>query len=335
MDSVLHNSSPHPLTAQQHADVHRLIEHSRASHTKKTYEVGVRSWQRYATTYRYTLFPATPSEVALWLSDLFDQGKSTATVRTYLQSLRDYHRERGSQALDDVEGIRRVIAGISRLNREKDVRKARALSPTEVVMLVSYARMLQSPRGTRDAAWWLLATSLGLRYSDSVVLQRRDVRLVPDKGAVITVRYSKTDQYATGAQLALSQSSMAHIDPVRAIQDLLRILPEEPTTPLFQGLRKNGQWTGQSLSNVGLNKAIARLADESGINTERVTTHSARATFATNAYIAGIDESAIAMTGRWKSLSIQRSYRRVDDDSMFDKRASASHWLEESLRSRH
>lgn len=331
MESHLTSTHTGPLAFPSEHDVLRLVDHSRSDNTHRTYDVGVRSWARFASTYSYQVFPADPAEVALWLSALFDEGKSTATAKTYLQSLRDHHRERGSSALNDIEGLRRVMQGIQRLNRERDARKARALSPTELMMLVGQSRMSGTLRGTRDTAWWLLCTSLGLRYSDAAILERRDIRFVEEKGAVVTLRFSKTDQFARGTDLALARARFAHVDPVMALTDLLKALPEDPHTPVFQSVLKSNRWSGRSLTNTGLNKAIRRLADDTGINGERLTAHSARVTFATNAYAAGIDESAIAITGRWKSLSVQRSYRRVDDESLFDKRSTASHWLEETL----
>lgn len=320
----------------EHAQaVKDVIDHSHAENTHSTYSVGWRSWERFAATYGYTIFPSQPEAVAAWLVHLAEEGKSPATTVTYLQGVMDRHRQASiAVPLENSEGLRRTVRGLAREGRQHGAKKARALTATELMRLVGYASTDETPGGRRDVAWWLTCTSLGLRYSDAAALRRKHVRFVEGKGAVVTVPYSKTDQAAVGVDLPLLQLGVEwqHMDATRALSRLLAVLPDDEDTPLFQGAYKGRQaFRGSAASCQGLNQWFRDLADAAGVPSLGLSTHSARATFATGAYSAGIGEDAISRTGRWASLSIQRSYRRVSDDEMFSPDVNASDWFQRLL----
>ena len=326
--------SPSTVSPEQQEQVARLINGAHAENTSATYNVGWRSWLRFCERFGHTSLPAAPEAYAAWLADLDLKGLTANTIATYAQGVLDNHRAAGcAGALAGSEGVKRTLQGIRRAARGYTERKARALSVAELARLCGAAG--DTLVGVRDRAWWLLATSTGLRYSDSAVLSREHVRFVEGRGAVVTVPWSKTDQTGDGVELPIAGllPEYAALDPVLSLRALLEALPDDGG-PLFRGVFKGSTgWREGAVSCQGLNTAITSLAERAGVSTERLTTHSARATFATGAYAAGVSEHAISLAGRWASLTIQRGYRRISDAERFNDEVLASDWTQRLMRS--
>lgn len=306
------------------------IASAHSENTTSTYSVGWASWERFCKRYRYMSFPASPETVAAWLVQLQSEGKSVSTVLTYYQGVADAHRAAGMADVLAVEGVRRVLMGVRRAARGQEKHKARALSVEELRAMVSTED--RTLLATRNRAWLLLSSSIGLRYSDSAVLRKKHVRFVEGKGCVVTVPWSKTDQEGKGVDVAVSTllPQFRALDATHALANLLRMLPDEPEQHLFPGVFKGGYKIRESaMTNQGLNTALIKMALNAGVNSEGLSSHSARATFATNAYASGASEHSISLTGRWSSLVVQRGYRRISDDDLFSD--VASDWAQRLL----
>lgn len=316
------------LKAQHRASVAEALTSAHSENTERSYTTGWNAWEKFCSTHGYQTLPASPEAFAAWLISLRDEHKAPSTIDLYRSAVLDRHRIAGHASVLEAEGVRRTVRSIHRSTRGHEKVQARALSLNELMRLVGGCD-LDTYQGLRDRAWWLLATATGLRYSDSAVLTRARVRFIQGKGAVITVPWSKTDQEGVGVELPVPSLRPEHagLDAVKAVKELLDVLPEGDDQPLFPGLYKGGmRWREGVVSNKGLNLSIVALAEKVGVSTENLTTHSARATFATNAYKAGISEHAISMAGRWSSLTVQRGYRRVTDAERFT--VIASDWTQ-------
>ena len=89
--------------------------------------------------------------------------------------------------------------------------------------------------------------------------------------------------------------------PVRAMKKYRRLCPERsPTLPLFQ--RSDGRFCTPGWLNGVLRKAAL---DPHG----RLTTHSLRIGFATAAAAAGVPDTVIRISGRWRGASYLRYVR--------------------------
>ena len=71
--------------------------------------------------------PASPELVAAFLAELAEEGKSVDTLRLTKSALAAVHRSTGHQDPTDNEGVRKVMAGIARVNGRRQ-RQAKSLT---------------------------------------------------------------------------------------------------------------------------------------------------------------------------------------------------------------
>jgi site-specific recombinase XerD len=135
----------------------------------------------------------------------------------------------------------------------------------------------ETPLGARDRAMLLLGFGATLRRSELVSLALGDVETVPDRGLLLTIGRSKTDQVGAGQRVAVhANPAEPGCCPAAALEAWLRHRREAPdldwtatatmraARPLFCAVAKAGKVTGQGLSD----KAVVRLmkqAAEDGV----------------------------------------------------------------------
>jgi site-specific recombinase XerC len=116
-----------------------------------------------------------------------------------------------------------------------------------------------SPLGLRNRAILLTGFGEALRRSEIVALNGGNLEFVDDRGVVLTVRRSKTDQHGAGQAIAIWRSD----DPDLCAPTALRRWLEHRAArhaddSLFVGLCAGGMMTGTRLSD----KAVVRLVKD-------------------------------------------------------------------------
>ena len=117
----LHNSSgdlpPAGLTLQDQRRIQDALDSSTSPNTRRAYN---KAWRRFeawaASRGRGHSLPVSPELVAAFLAELAEAGKSVATLRLTKSALAAVHRSTGHQDPTDNEGVRKVMAGIARVN---------------------------------------------------------------------------------------------------------------------------------------------------------------------------------------------------------------------------
>lgn len=204
--------------------------------------------------------------VSGWLSSLGNRGLSPRSSARKLSALRSFMRFLVQE--DAVERDPTRLAARAKLGR----RLPRPLTQEQVLRLLD-APSSTSPRGLRDRAMLSLMYSSGLRVSELVQLQRRDVDLV--RGVLVAHGKGGKRRLVPIGEVAsdhLSAHLAAQVAPQgKAVSDLV-----------FQG-RRGKPWTRQMVW-----KIVGRHARAAGLP-GRVHPHRLRHSFATHLLAGGAD----------------------------------------------
>jgi integrase len=139
-----------------------------------------------------------------------------------------------------------------------------------------------------------------MRRSELAALTLADVEFQPG-GILLTIRRSKTDQYADGQVVAVVHGQHAVTDPIAALDAWLGHRGPDPGRP-FTSMR-NQTVTREPISGEAISIVLRKRARAAGLAAERITAHSLRAGHATSAAVAGVALDRIAAQTRHKRLS--------------------------------
>lgn len=118
---------------------------------------------------------------------------------------------------------------------------------------------------------------------------------------MLTIRRSKTDQYADGQTVAVVHGQHAATDPIAALDAWLAIRGSDPGR-LFTAM-PHRVTTLEPISGEAISIVLRKRAKAAGLAAERITAHSLRAGHATTAAVAGVTLDRIAAQTRHKRLS--------------------------------
>jgi integrase len=172
-------------------------------------------------------------------------------------------------------------------------------------------------RDVQDYALLLLGFAFAGRASDLVSLDVSDLEFT-DRGLLVHLRRSKTDQEGAGEVVAVPAGQHPETDPVLAVRRWLA-LAEVSAGPLWRGADRWGNLSSERLSTRGVTRAIQRAVARTEMDAAGLSSHSLRAGFATSAAAAGASERSIAAQTRHRSMSTLRRYIRMA--TAFDENA--------------
>ena len=298
--------APTGLTVQNQRRIQEALDSSTSANTRRAYNQAWRRFEAWMKDHgRGHPLPATPELVAAFLAELAEEGLSVATLRLTKSALAAVHRSTGYQDPTDNEGVRKVMAGIARVNGRPQ-RQAKPLIETALAAVKATAMQPRRHRGRAvrgENAWAarrrgqvdvallsVLRDGL-LRRSEAAALRWGEVEIQEDGSARLHVRRSKTDPEAEGTVL--------YIGP-EAAEALVAIMPEgfavvDPSTPVF----------GLSASQIG--RRVNAAAKAAGLG-DGFTGHSGRVGMAQDLAAAGVELPALMHAGRWKSSKMPARY---------------------------
>ncbi|MGA7094775.1 MAG: tyrosine-type recombinase/integrase [Candidatus Cybelea sp.] len=277
---------------------------AQAGNTRRAYRIGWNDFFSYCADHGFESLPATPQTVALYVTALAERAK-LATIRLYLVSITEKHRETGLESPTSHEMVRRIVRGVARTIGASQARKS-------AVTLDHLRAMLLEVRGDdlkakRDRAIVLLGFAAALRRSELAALRAEDLRF-EKRGLVVTIRRSKTDQEAKGAEIAVPYVASHSLCAVRAVKAWLNAAGITSGF-LFRSFNLQREMLTTPIEGRDVANLVKKLAFKARLDGD-FSGHSLRAGFATSAAAAKVSLDAIARTTRHKSLSVLMGYVR-------------------------
>lgn len=299
---ALQNSLPaHLSEGIEHA--RKLIAARHSAATRKAYESDTKDFTGWAQANGLQSVPASIEAVVLYVTELSAKGLKPASISRKVAAIKHHHRQAGLQSPTDSEPVKAAVAGIKRTKGTAQ----RQVSPATIEVIEKLlATCGDTLIGHRDRALIALGFGAALRRSELVSLRVEDIQ-VTNKGLVVRLPKSKTDQEGRGQEVAVLDGSRLQVK--RLLSDWLEV---------------SGILTGQvfPLSDRHIANIIKTRAKAAGLDAKGFSGHSLRAGFLTSAANAGADLFRMMDVSRHRSINTVRGY--VRKAQQFDNHAGAA-----------
>lgn len=302
-----------------------LEEYEAASIAENTIAAYTRDWNAWVAwcaTRGTSPRPADTTMLGVYLTQKARAGVPPTSLARYLAGIGHFHEEAGYDRPAHIPGLRRIMRGIRRKARDAGIRpvKARALDTDAIKALVS--DLPAGRAGVRDRAVILVGYALGLRVSELVALEARDVSPGYGDGLDVYLASGKTDQEGKGRTLALARGTRVDTCPVTALQHWVAAAGITEG-PIFRRVYKGtAQTVGvRPLDVKSVRLILQRAADRAGVSLERLSPHSLRGGHITTAYRKGTSEPKMAETTGHRSILVMRGY---NDSERWENPSSAN-----------
>jgi integrase len=278
-----------------------------AEHTMSSYASDWHAFVRWCEQVGRSALPASPDTLTLYVTWLLvESGRKCSTAQRHVASVAHFHR---NALLPSPAGqeVRAVLSSVRRTRRERPAGKT-ALAADDLVR-VAGACNCATNLGTRDRAIVVLGFASSLRRSELAALLLSDVTF-DDRGLVVLVRKSKTDQDGAGRLLGVWPGERALTDPVRVLGAWIdRRGPWEG--PLFPAIpNRFDHVSRRPVSGEAVNEAIKRAIARAGIDPASYGAHSLRAGAITASADAGRSDQEIMNFSGHISAKVMRGYIR-------------------------
>lgn len=267
------------------------LDASKADATKRAYRSDWVAFVGFCQGYGYEPLPTAPEVLAAYLSNMAD-AFSWATIARRLSTISQAHKVKGVENPAEHPLVREVCRGIKR-------RLGVAGKQAKPLLPVDLARWLpllgDGPTGIRDASILTMGLAGGFRRSELAALRVDDVEET-ERGLIVTVRRSKTDQAGEGLLKGIAFGRNAVTCPVERWRAWRGIFPDEESA--------------YGVSDKTVVRAVKRLVKLGGENPDDYSGHSLRAGFVTAAVQAGVPADVIMRQTGHKSHEVMNRYIR-------------------------
>lgn len=284
---------------------------SKSEATRRAYRSDWQDFAAWCAGNGLTELPAAPASVATYIAQLADRGKKVSTIRRRIAAIVYAHRLKECPVPTDAEPVRAVLSGIRRRLGVAVERKApataRALQKMTGVRRQKEAAACDL-RSLRDRALLLLGFAAALRRSELVGLDVEDLEFV-DRGLIVHIDRSKTDQDGAGAEIAVPNGTK--LKPVAAVREWL-MAAAIADGPVFRpiGKGKSGRVKPTRLTDKSVAQIVKRYAAAAGFDASTFSGHSMRAGFITTALENGADFFKVMDVSRHRDVEVMRAYDR-------------------------
>ena len=276
---------------------------AQSASTRRSYAQDVRHFNANAK------IPATPGMVAEYLAK-FAGVLSVATLQHRLIAIHQAHTEKGFDSPVKDRLVKRTMQGIRRTFGVAQ-RRVHALVKDDLIELLVMVNQQKPLKAARDKAVLLLGFAGAFRRSELVALRMEDI--TPHAhGIELLIRRSKTDQEGEGRTVFVPLAKSEDRCPVKALDRWLE-LAGIGEGPLFRPVNRHDRvvkdlaLTPQSVALI-VKSAIGKAKGADAAS--RVSGHSLRAGFVTEAATVGLQTSAIMGQTGHKSLEMVYRYVR-------------------------
>lgn len=289
--------------------VRDFVRDSVAANTRRAYASDLAHFLNWGGS-----LPSEPQQIAEYLASLAETHKPS-TIGRRLASLSKAHASATEINPCKHELVRATMKGIRRrlgLNQ----RQARPLLRDDLFAILD--RMTERPKDIRDRALLLLGFATAMRRSELVALEVEDIERV-ERGLLVNVRRSKTDQDGRGRQIAVPFGRTRHC-PVKALDDWLAF-SHLSFGPVFRRINRHGQVLPDTITGEAISLILKSRLNDAGYEAVGFSGHSMRSGFVTSAAHARAATYKIReTTGHRSETSLVRYIRRAD---LFEDAAAA------------
>jgi site-specific recombinase XerD len=294
---------------------------SMSANTKKAYKVDIAQYSTWCKAHDVCPFPAEPKYVRLYIASMSETASSSKINRA-LSAIDKINQHLGAGKTRSDFSVSSVMSGIRRSDTRKP-NKVPAATSDKLLLLVGAAKNsgVSRSRITRDVAILLACTWGALRASEVSDLMLSNLEICKDGESVtrivLTIAKSKTDQEGKGETVILPRTN-TDLCPVSAILEWLSVRGYTEGS-LF--LRISGDSISESkISAEAISAVFSKYSNMADL--PRLTGHSGRAGFITEAANAGMPLHKIQEQSRHSSINVLMGYIRTANkgeglDSLF------------------
>jgi site-specific recombinase XerD len=280
------------------ATVRKYLDAALADNTLRAYRADLKHFIAWGG-----VIPDTPEQVALYVAH-HATSLACSTLSRRLVAIARAHTAQGLSSPTDSELVRATLRGVRR-SRGSAVRQAAPLQKTQLLKMV---RGLQGLRGLRDTALLLIGFASALRRSELVSLDVEDIQFTKD-GTIIRLWRCKTDQEGRGREIAIPNVRGRHC-PSQSLQAWLAA-SGITTGAVFRRVNRYDQLLPRRLTAQSVALVVKQRAANAGLDPARLSGHSLRAGFVTNAAKGGASSANIRVqTGHKSDAMVQRYIRK-------------------------
>jgi site-specific recombinase XerD len=280
---------------------------TKASSTLRAYLTDLRDFNAYCHAQGSTALPAAPETIAHYLASLVERGYKPSTILRRRASIARAHRLAGHRFSEVADTFVRPLLGSLR-------QQVRFSAKKPALDVTSLRRMLRgAPRrtaaGARDRLMLLLGFAGGLRASELVALDVRDIH-VTDQRLWLLLPDARTGSWYVAREVTIPRGEHPETCSVRAIRAWYAISGIR-TGALFRPIDRHRRVGATRLSARAVALVIKRAAQRADLDPTQYAGHSLRAGFVTAAVAGGAPERVIlAQTGLHSLSGVPRYLRR-------------------------
>lgn len=241
-----------------------------------------------------------------------------STLRRRISAIKFFNQQEGHSVLDYRGGsedpIDDTITMIAR-DQKAGVRKAKPISQIMLAHMVE--EQPDTLIGLRDSTILLVGFMTAMRRSEITSLEVSDLDF-RDRGLVVTIRSSKTDQSGEGHVVHVPFTRHSNTCAVRKTRKWITNLGRD-YGPLFSAIDKYGNIKDKPLSDQKINLIVRESLERIDVNPNAYSAHSLRSGFATSAAEAGADIRTIMKQTRHTRFETVEGY--IQDGTSFDDNA--------------
>jgi site-specific recombinase XerD len=301
-------SSTGAVSDQALAAVRGFVAESLSPATRRAYRASLTAFRSWCEGAGAQPVPASPETVAAFVAVEARAGRKVATLEQRVAAIRWLHEAAGLEAPTSAKLVRATMQGIRRELGVAPARKAPA-TVERLAAMVAHADP-STPKGLRDRALLLLGFASALRRSELVALAVEDLEHT-ERGLLVTVRRSKTDQEGRGHVRAIPMGRHPETCPVGALWAWLEAAGIT-SGPVFRSVDRHGR-IGETMSARAVADVVKAHAEAAGLDPAVFSGHSLRAGFVTSAAERGARAERIMDHTGHRSVAMVRVYTRRAD----------------------
>jgi integrase len=291
------------------AELENLRKHMLAANTHRTYRYAWSQFTAWCAAAGRSHLPADASTLLLYLTGLYQRGRSANTAGVHAAAIIHMHKE-ASMEPAPVRQIKELLMCSRRAKPELP----RQMIPLSVPELKQVSKALMRRDGiadSRNRALLLFGFASALRAASLCAIDLEDIQTTKE-GLVVFVRQEKQDRERKGRWIGVPNGARPATCPVAAISQWLLLRGDKPG-PLFTRCDYASLGKRLRLKPCGVARVVKECLTTAGLNPAGFAAHSLRSGFVTTAGENGASHLLIAtQTGHKSPEMILRYFRRRD-----------------------